>query len=205
MKKNMICGLVMLSACSFSHAATLFTDSASFLVRLDPGFYTENFETKLGTFTPASGTEFNGGVFRYNMTATTGPLYSGSGIFGAYNYDSELSINFLDGNINAVGGNFFETDSTDTFLSNSITISLSDGTVVTYTPSAQDDYRGFVADEGVYLTTLTLAVDGSARWQSLDNLTVGAVSYVPEPASTALLGVALITLAATRRRKNARV
>ncbi|MDD2880470.1 MAG: hypothetical protein PHQ58_08530 [Rhodoferax sp.] len=186
MKKSLL-ALILVSAFSASNAATVHTTSASFLSALNPGYYTENFNTTIGGGTPASGTVFSSGAFSYNMTASVSTLYSGSNLFGVFNNTSSLTINFLGGNVNAVGANFFETNVSDVFLNSSVSISLSDGTALTFTPTSVSDYRGFIADSGVFLTSLTMAAGGTGQWESLDNLTVGNVARndVPEPASIA--------------------
>lgn len=202
MKKSLV-ALMMFAAFGSANAASVYTTSASFLSNLNPGYYTETFNTTIGGGAPASGYTFTSGPFSYSMTTSVGTLYSGSGLFGVMNNTSSLTINFLSGNINAVGANFFETNAIDQFVSSPISISLSDGTALTYTPTSTSDYRGFIAGPGIYFTSLTMAAGGSGQWESLDNLTVGNVvrSNVPEPGSVALLGLGLIGLMAARRRK----
>jgi PEP-CTERM motif len=182
--------LTALSAAA-SAAATVYTSSAVFLAQLQPGAYTENYNG-LDTAPPAS---YTNGVFSYTLSAPD-DLYSSGDYVGTSQIDQPLTISFTSGNVKAVGGNFFATNYSDNFQSVLISLLLSDGTSVDFTPATlADSYRGFVAD--TFITSLVISGPGPALYATLDNLTVGTV---PEPASLALVGLAFAGLAASRRR-----
>lgn len=183
--------LVCLSASSY--AATVFTSSASFLANVQPGAYTEAF-TGLGPTPPAS---FSGGGFGYSISAPDGPYASGDFI-GTNLPNQLLTVSFSSGTVTALGANFYATNFSDVFQAVSLTLTLSDGTVETFTPSSvADSYRGFIST--VAITSLTIGGPGISLYAGLDNLTVGMA--VPEPTGLSLAGLALAGLFVARRRK----
>lgn len=186
-------GLAALSASSFA-ATTVYTSSASFLAQVGPGAYTETFDG-LPTTPPDS---FAGGAFAYTVSAPSG-LYGSGEFLGTSQINEALTVSFTSGNVTAVGGNFYAVNISDAFQPVAITLTLSDSTSVSFTPtSVADSYRGFAST--LTITSLTIAGPGVSLYSSLDNLTVG-VSAVPEPASALLmaLGAAGLLLAARRR------
>lgn len=191
-----VVSLTLLSASSFA-ATTTYTSAASFLPQVTAGSYLENFNS----FDDEGPATFSSGGFSYAVSATSG-IY-GSGEFIGSNQPYEVvTISFTSGNVTAVGGNFFATDISDSFFANPVTLTLSDATTVTFTPSSLlDSYRGFTSD--VVITSLTLTVPTVAfnsRYPALDNLTVG-VAVVPEPSSWLLMGLGVAGLAAVARRR----
>ncbi len=187
--------LVVLSAPSFA-SVTTYTSSASFLTHVAPGSYTETFT---GLNPPAGPVSFAGSGFAYDVSAT-GDLYSAGDFVETSLPNQALTINFTSGNVLALGGNFFAVDLNDDFVSTSIKLTLSDGTVTTFTPGSMvDSYRGFTANSsGAVITSLVMSGPGVSRYAAFDNITVGLV--IPEPTSFALAGLGLAGLFAARRR-----
>lgn len=176
---------------------TVYTSSSGFLSQLNAGYYTETFD---GLEAVPAG--FSGGDFSYTLATAGGAFASGDYIGGSFP-DEGLTINFTGGNVNAIGGNFFATNIGGDFLGLSVTVSLSDGSVVSFLPTSQtDSFRGFVSTATITSLTLSVTQPGSLLYPyvNLDNLTVG-VSPVPEPASAALFGLGSALLWASRRRK----
>ncbi|MCV2366624.1 PEP-CTERM sorting domain-containing protein [Roseateles oligotrophus] len=185
--------LTLLSASSFA-ASTVYTSSADFMSHVVAGSYTENFN---GLSSPPAGGAFAGGGFSYAVSAPS-DLYASGEFLGTNQIDEALTITFTGGNVTAVGSNFYSTNISDQFQAVSLTITLNDGTVTTFTPtSVLDSYRGFTSNVGI--SSLVMSAAGASLYVGVDNLTVG-VSAVPEPSSWALMGLGLAGLIAARRR-----
>jgi len=187
--------LTCLSASAF--AATTYTTSASFMAQVAPGAYSENFNSWV-TDPPAGALVFSSGGFTYSAFAVD-DLYLSAGFLGTSQINKALTLTFTSGNVTAVGANFFALNISDAFQAVSVTITLSDGTVSTFTPTSMaDSFRGFTSSTPI--TSLTFSAPGQSLYASLDNLTVG-VAAVPEPANWALTALGLAGVIAARRRK----
>ena len=187
--------LALLSATSY--ATQIYTTSASFLSHVAPGSYTNTFT---GLPDPLPGpVPFSGNGFAYSASAS-GDIYLSGGSLGTSLPNVPLTINFTSGNIFAIGANFYATNLSDAFQAVLMSITLSDGTNVLFTPtSVSDSYRGFVST--VAITSLVLLGPGQSLYAGLDNLTVGAaLRLVPEPATWLLLVLGLAGILFARRR-----
>jgi MYXO-CTERM domain-containing protein len=177
--------------------ADVYTDSASFLAAIEPGYYYNNF-TGVPTGAQPSLSYSSGG---FSYTISTGPgalsgLYNDTGLVSTDNAQDVLYIEFTSGNVTAVGGNFWATDISFFPIAATVAINLSDGTSVSFNSTSANDFRGFTSN--VTITSMTIdAIDGVAfAWTAMDNLYVG---MVPAPGAMALLGLG--GLAASRRRR----
>lgn len=182
----------VLSACSCS-AALFYVDASSFMANIGPGYYLEDFEG----LQPGALTEpvtFSNLGFSYSATVGSGP----PGLF-AIEYATEaevlsvglsidapanraLKINFISGNVSAVGGNFFLTNSDGLLEGGELSVSLSDGTTVFLNSSAEPPltFRGFVTTGGQWITSLTVTPPSTGDYfPTIDNFIVGQA--VPEP------------------------
>jgi len=188
--------LTLLSASSFA-TTTVYTSSATFLPQVAAGSYSNSF-TGLANPAGSGAVPFSGGAFAYSASAPSG-IYLEGGFLGANQISEALTITFTGTNVRAVGANFFMTDFSDAFQSVSVTITLNDGTIHTFTPtSLTDSYRGFASTTPI--TSLIISAPGPSLYAGLDNLTVGAV--VPEPASWLLMGLGLTGLLVAARRRS---
>jgi hypothetical protein len=186
--------LALLSASSFASDG-VYTSPAAFLSHVAAGAYTESFDGLSDT----TGS-FSSGAFAYTLSSSGG-LYASGDFVGTNLPDFALTITFTSGNVTALGANFFATDFSDAFQAVPMTLTLSDGTVVVFTPSAAASYRGFTSDTTI--ASLVIGAPGVSLYSGLDNLTVGiaigAVPAVPEPTTWALMGLALAGVVAARR------
>jgi hypothetical protein len=148
-----------------SHAGAVYTTSASFLSQVQSGAYTESFSVNHADSALITSRNYSGNG--YSFTAfSLGGLYDNGSFLGALNATRSLVLTFTGNAINAIGGNFFNTDTDDNFANTSITVSLSNGTTQSYAPSSfATSYRGFTTD--VFITSLTLTSTTEAGWVSL--------------------------------------
>jgi hypothetical protein len=188
--------LTCLSVPSFA-ATTVYTSASAFLSQLSPGAYSESF-TGLGN-PPAGPAAFSGGGFSYSASAP-GDIYLAGGFLGTSQIDEALVITFTGGNVTAVGANFYATDISDAFQAVPITVTLSDGTVQTFTPASESaSFLGFTSTTAI--TSLVIGRPGPSLYAGLDNLTVGAVAAVPEPGRWAMFALGAAGLLLARRRR----
>lgn len=184
-------------------AATVFTSKSDFVAQhIAPGAYTETFDT--GTV-PVD-FKFSQGAYAFNIGAD--PAADGvvdlGGSVGTNFPEDNLVIQFTSGNVTTVGGDFFATDAGGSpldYLALSFALVYGDGTYDIVSPISQDgSFLGFTADQAITALVIGAPVDGVGNYQyaTVDNLTVGRL---PEPASFALVGLALAGLAASRRRR----
>lgn len=186
-----------------SAQTTIHTSLASFQASTSGPLYTETFPFV------ASALSFNFSSLGYAYTVTAPPtefVYraapSGSFI-GNSNVDHSLLFTFTSGNVTAIGGNFFNTNAGDSFISGAVNISLSDGTTLSFTSNSIADFRGFTTT-GPAITSLLIAAPGvPGRFNSVDNLVIGTAStVVPEPSTYLLMATGLAGLFGVARRKN---
>ena len=181
----------------------VYTSSAAFLSNVTSGSYTESFDGLPAT----PPTSFSSGAFSYTVSASgSGGLYGSGDFLGTSLPNESVTFNFTSGNVKAVGGNFFISNLSDVFQAFAVSLTLSDGTVVAFTPATFGaSFRGFVSD--TVITSLVFAAPGISRYASIDNLTVGTtavtVPAIPEPTTWALMGLGLAGVAVAARRRQA--
>jgi MYXO-CTERM domain-containing protein len=178
--------------------ADVFTDSASFLANVQPGFYFNNFASAPSGAVPSL--SFSSGGFAYTVSTGGGVsgLFNGTGLISTDNAADVIRIDFTSGNVTAVGGNFWSTDINFFPFAATVDVELSDGTSVSFNSTSANDFRGFTSNS--VITSLTIdAIDplSGPAWSTLDNLYVGQA--IPAPGAMALLGLG--GLAAARRRR----
>ncbi|MCC5822202.1 MAG: hypothetical protein LAT64_13945 [Phycisphaerales bacterium] len=179
--------------------ATVYTDSASFLDNVLPGFYFNDFAGVPTGSQPSL--NFSGNGFSYTVSAT-GPgsnnLFNNPGLISLDDANDSIVVTFTSGNVTAVGGNFWSTDINFQPRAAEVVIELSDGTVVSYNSTSAADFRGFTSNDIITSISITaLNPLAGPAWATMDNLYVGQV--IPAPGAMALLGLG--GLAAARRRR----
>jgi hypothetical protein len=180
-------------------STTTYTSSAAFLADVAPGAYTETFT---GPPTPAAAPSYSFAQGGYAYTVAGVGQQPGTWTNGSVignNYPNwPLVVTFTSGNVTAVGGEFFIMDAAGGFTSASVTVTLNDGTSLSYTPSSQGAaFRGFISTSPI--TSLTFAA-GALQFNAIDNLVVGSAAVVAEPASAILMSLGLGALIEAGRR-----
>lgn len=185
---------------AFAGSATVYTDSASFLANVAAGYYLNGFDDAVPG--PSGDLSYSQNGFSYTVGTQTGAvsgLYNDVGLISTDNAGDSIVVNFTSGNVFAVGGNFWATDISVFPTGTGMTVTLNDGSTVSYTSTGPSDFRGFVSDTAISSITIDAPDDlsGTPFWATMDNLYVGAA--VPAPAAGAVFGLA--GLAGLRRRR----
>jgi hypothetical protein len=187
-KSSALAAFSAILCASSAGGATVYTNQATFISTINPGYYLENFQAT----NPPS---YNSGGFSYTVSGDT--IYDSGSFIGNINQNIAFTITFTSGNVTAVGGDFFINDISDNFLTAPVSITLSDATSISYTPTSQAEFRGFVSN-GPIITSLIFGAPGADRFNNLDNLIVGTA--IPEPSSIFLMGLGFISSLTYRRR-----
>ena len=178
-----------------SAQTTTYTTSAAFLANVAPGSYTEGFGDPFFSGDPSA--TFTRGAFSYTVSAPGG-LYGNGTLIGTNLPAEALTVTFTGAPVTAVGGNFWATNISDVFQPTPITLTLSNGTTTTFTPSSETagSFRGFTSS--LAITSMTI-ISTPAVYAGMDNFTVGSV--VPEPGTWLMmaLGVGALVLRQQRR------
>jgi len=194
-------------------ATTVFDNATTFLGQVQAGHYLNTFT---GSVIPSSANVYTyaDSGFAYRICGA-GPACPGltsgrsnntwiNGAVVSNNYEGyALRILFDSPNVTAIGGSFYGSPPAGgSFIPSTMTITLNDGTSLSYTQSTlADAFRGFTSTTPVASLTLS-AVAG--RLNTIDNLVVGIASPVPEPSQGALWLTGLLAWLAARRARHAR-
>lgn len=171
--------------------ATVYTDQASFLATLSPGYYQESFDslTLGGVVSPLP---FSQGGLSYSVATANGTDFFNVGPADDVwlsTANSEINIVFdLAGSptpINAVGGYFFLTDLAGDVVPGATTLRLNDGTSFTLSDAGATTFLGFISSDP--LSSLTFDQPDGTVFAAVNDFIVGQAVAVPEPATYALL------------------
>ncbi len=157
-------GVALLPLAAFGQA-TIYSDQASFLAAIAPGYYSTDF-SDLTNFTPYSSYSINGGAdassnpFVGTITSTLvtpgdGNLYKVPNGLSTDTDGYALTYDFTSGNVRSVGGLFGVTDVDGNFIPGTIQFDLSDGTSVTVATGSEPSFQGFLIADGPTITGLS--------------------------------------------------
>jgi PEP-CTERM motif len=210
MKSVAAAALVVLSGASFA-GPTAYTSAASFAAATTaPGVDTfAGFSITGSTPSPITRTA---GAYTYSAAASTSSFF-GAGTTANPWLSTNIatdSITFsgFSAGVNAVGGNFFDSDIAGAFALGDITLTATDSTgstTFTITGATTNSFLGFVSSTGSILSLVVSAVQpASPIWPTVDNLTLAKalVTAVPEPETYALMlaGLGVLGFVARRRK-----
>jgi hypothetical protein len=209
----LVCFLCFAHPNAATAATQVVTSDSTFISDLASGYYLNTFSgLTTGVQLPAS-IAFSGGSGPFSYTAndlTSFGLFSIPGVGTAeylttYGNGADLGFTFLSGNVTAVGGNFFSTDTDGELTGDSITLLLSDGTTTTITSSSLSSFVGFLSP-GVFITSLDISPGTASDYATVANFYVGDYQApngggtTPEPATFGLLAGALSAGGLLRKR-----
>ncbi len=149
--------------------------------------YTETFGSTPNGFLP-SGYSSSTGPVNWSATATGG-LYVQAGLFSTNSAGQALTFDFSAPglSIQAVGGNFFATDSSFNVVPAIVSVLLNDGTSYVSVMTSASSFVGFVST-GAAITSISLSLPVAADlYPTVDRMLFGVV---PAPGAIALLGLA---------------
>ena len=155
----------------------VYTDKASFLGDIQPGFYEEAFTgVPVGIVTSLS---FAGAGFAYTITAVgpgTNELFNDPDLISTNTSTDALLVTFTGAPVMAVAGNFWPTAFGFPTLTGDMILTLSDGTVETFPSNSPTVFRGLVTCAPI--TSIRIDTPDNTptvvlRWPTLDNLIIG--------------------------------
>ena len=206
-----IAALIAVSGVSYA-GPTVYTTSASFAsATTAQGVDTYTGFSITGS-TPSPITR-SAGAYTYTAAASTSSFFGAGTTVNPWlstniATDSVTFSGFTAG-VNAIGGNFFDSDINGAFALGDIMLTATDSTgstTFTITGATTSSFLGFVSSTGSILSLVVSAVQpANPIWPTIDNLTLAhaAVTAVPEPETYALMLAGLGVLGFVARRRKA--
>lgn len=150
----------------------IYENREDFLANVSAGFFENPFNDAVpGVSPPLSYTGDNG--FAYTVSASTDQLFNDTGLISTNLAGDSLVVTFTGSPVTAVGGNFWASDINVAPTGTDITITLSDGTVETFTSTGPTDFRGFVTAAPITSIIIDAPDVPTVAWPTMDNLIVG--------------------------------
>jgi hypothetical protein len=149
----------------------VYTTREDFLENVSAGFFENDFSDT--TSGPSPPLNYSQGGFAYTVSASTGDLFNDPGLISTDQAADSIVVTFTGDPVTAIGGNFWATDIAVQPTGTDVTITLSDGTVETYTSTGPTDFRGFVTTVPITSITIDAPDVPNPFWPTMDNLIVG--------------------------------
>jgi len=187
---------------------TTYTDRDAFLAALSSSS-TDNFNDLNGFYnSPISRTIFG---YTYNATATSG-LYTGnvngSVVFSTNRFNTPLTLAFTAGAPTAVGGYFFNTDTSFNVLNRVITVTANPGAVAqSVVTGSATNFFGWLDDSGTPFTSLVIepGAGSPAAFATVDNLVLGQAAPAAQEVPGPLPVLSLVAAFSISRRLRSRI
>jgi len=162
-----------------THHAATYTDRATFITHVAPGFYENDFADLSDSSAAEPARSYSSGGFGYTVDTVPTPddLWFFTGVMTTNGSGDQLVVTFTSGAVTAVGGNFFASDIGGAPIAgNAVDLLLSDGTTETFSTAAATDFRGFTTVAPI--TSISIDAPNAAdpqdnSWSTMDNLIVG--------------------------------
>ncbi len=148
-----------------------YTDRATFLQNTQPGFFENAFVDAVSGASPPL--NYSSGGFAYTVSANPGQLFNAPGLISTDQAAASIVVTFTGNPVTAIGGNFWATDINVNPTGTTVTLTLSDGTVETFTSTGPTDFRGFVTLVPITSISIDAPDVPSPIWPTMDNLITG--------------------------------
>lgn len=199
------------------------TSRSEFVSSIEPDFYQESFDGLSPNVPYTDSMAFLNGSFGYEIHADG--LGSNQGIYPlenqnhygdiwfATNYDSiSVEISGFQGDVDAIGGEFFLTAFESGVASGVVTIfaeGADSASSYAFALNGSQDFVGFYATAGQTITRLTIELPSRFNYATLNDLIVGrridgiplSITAVPEPSGFVIMGIGTVIAGAFLRRK----
>ena len=196
---------------------------AEFMNSIEPDFYRETFDGLMPNMPYSDALTFSNGTFGFDILADGRgsdqgiyPLENQSqfgDIWLSTNYDATtIDIRNIQGDANAIGGEFFATAFESSVATGLISIFAEGaGGQSTFQTSltGSHNFFGFFATEGMTISRLTIELPSAFNYATLNNLIIAqrlggdpiTISAVPEPSGFAMMALGLGSLGFLVRRR----
>ncbi|MFZ4702292.1 MAG: PEP-CTERM sorting domain-containing protein [Candidatus Methylumidiphilus sp.] len=187
--------LSVLSTGTAQASIITYTNRATFLGLLQPGYYEDTMsDVTRGSISGASTTR-SGNGYSVTYTAPSGGLYSATGAMSTNNATNNLIASSLSANSYAVGGYFYLVDfdgAYQAFTGNNISAVAANGIDPNSSLSAVNsatNFFGWISTTPITSVTVNAGGSTPSRYNTMTDVIVGAssTSSVPEPGTLALL------------------
>jgi hypothetical protein len=199
------------------------TSRSEFVSSIEPDFYQESFDGLRPNVPYTDSMAFSIGSFGYEIH--TDGLGSNQGIYPlenqnhygdiwfATNYDStSVEISGFQGDVDAIGGEFFLTAFESGVASGVVTIfaeGADNASSYAFILNGSHNFVGFYATAGQTITRLTIELPSRFNYATLNDLIVGrridgiplSITAVPEPSGFVIMGIGTLIAGTFLRRK----